>query len=39
MAAGMNHWAHAPTATVVQVTGKGPFGITYANPADDPRKK
>jgi hypothetical protein len=39
MVAGMNHWAHAPTATVVQVNGKGPFGITYANPADDPRKK
>ena len=37
--AGMNHWAHAPAATVVQVNGKGPFGITYANPADDPRKK
>jgi quercetin dioxygenase-like cupin family protein len=39
MMAGMNHWAHAPAATVVQVNGKGPFGITYANPADDPRKK
>jgi quercetin dioxygenase-like cupin family protein len=39
MAAGMNHWAHAPVATVVQVEGKGPFGITYVNPADDPRKK
>ena len=37
MAAGMNHWAHAPAATVVQVDGKGPFGITYVNPADDPR--
>jgi quercetin dioxygenase-like cupin family protein len=37
--AGMNHWAHAPAATVVQVNGKGPFGITYVNPADDPRKK
>ena len=39
MQAGMNHWAHAPAATVVQVSGKGPFGITYVNPADDPRKK
>ena len=37
--AGMNHWAHAPVATVVAVSGKGPFGITYANPADDPRTK
>ena len=39
MQAGMNHWAHAPVATVVQVSGKGPFGITYVNPADDPRTK
>ena len=39
LGAGMNHWAHAPVATVVQVNGKGPFGITYVNPADDPRKK
>jgi len=39
MGAGMNHWVHAPVATVVQVSGKGPFGITYANPADDPRTK
>ena len=39
LGAGMNHWAHAPVATVVQVNGKGPFAITYVNPADDPRKK
>jgi hypothetical protein len=25
--------------TVVQVHGTGPWGITYLNPADDPRKK
>ena len=37
MQAGMNHWAHAPAETTVQVDGKGPFGITYVNPADDPR--
>jgi quercetin dioxygenase-like cupin family protein len=39
MSAGLNHSAHAPVATVVQVEGKCPFGITYVNPADDPRKK
>ena len=37
MAAGMNHFAHVPTATVLQVNGNGPFGITYVNAADDPR--
>ena len=25
--------------TVVQVTGTGPFGLDYINPADDPSKK
>jgi len=39
MMAGMHHWAHAPAATVVQVNGKGPFGIIYVNPTDDPRTK
>lgn len=37
--AGMNHWGHVPVATVIQVSGTGPFEIAYANPADDPRKK
>ena len=37
LGANMNHWAHAPVETVVQVDGKGPFAIKYANPADDPR--
>jgi hypothetical protein len=39
MQTGMNHWVHAPAATVVQVSGMGPFQITYVNPADDPRTK
>lgn len=26
-------------ATVLQVTGTGPFGVDYINPADDPSKK
>jgi len=39
MAAGMNHWVTTTDALDVQVNGKGPFAITYANPADDPRTK
>lgn len=36
--AGMNHYAMAKGATVVQVTSTGPFAMTYVNPADDPTK-
>ena len=32
----MRHYAMATTATVIQVHGEGPFGLTYVNPADDP---
>jgi hypothetical protein len=32
------HFAFAKKPTVVQVSGNGPFDITYLNPADDPRK-
>lgn len=39
MAAGMNHWVSTTEPLEIQVSGKGPFAITYANPADDPRKK
>ena len=39
MQAGMNHWVTTTDALDVQVNGKGPFAITYANPADDPRTK
>lgn len=34
----MNHFAMAKTAAVIQITGMGPFAITYVNPADDPRQ-
>jgi len=34
----MRHYVHAKGATVIQVQGIGPFGISYVNPADDPRK-
>ena len=37
--ANMNHWASTTAATEIEVSAMGPFAITYANPADDPRKK
>jgi len=39
MKAKMNHWVHAPAPATVQVSGMGPFQITYVDPKDDPRKK
>lgn len=35
----MNHFAWADEETVIQISGDGPFDITYINPADDPRNK
>jgi quercetin dioxygenase-like cupin family protein len=37
--ANMHHFGIARGATIVAVTAKGPFAMTYVNPADDPRKK
>jgi ChrR-like protein with cupin domain len=37
MPAKMHHYAWSKGETVFQVTGIGPFSITYVNPADDPR--
>ena len=37
--ADMRHFFMAKTAATIQVHGMGPFGITYINPADDPRMK
>jgi quercetin dioxygenase-like cupin family protein len=37
--AGMTHYAWFTEESIIQVHGVGPFDITYANPADDPRKK
>ena len=34
-----NHFAWTKGEAIVQVHGVGPWGITYVNPADDPRKK
>jgi len=34
-----NHFAWTKEETVVQLSGTGPWGITYVDPTDDPRKK
>lgn len=39
VAKGMPHYAWFTEETVLQLHGQGPQGITYVNPADDPRKK
>ena len=33
---GIHHFARADKATVVQLHGVGPWGLTYVNPADQP---
>jgi quercetin dioxygenase-like cupin family protein len=33
---GMRHFARANKATVIQLHGVGPWGLTYVNPADRP---
>ena len=35
---GMTHYVKAVGETVVQLSTNGPWGITYVNPKDDPRK-
>lgn len=37
MKAKMNHWVMASAPATIQVSGMGPFQITYADPKDDPR--
>lgn len=34
-----NHFGWTKAETIVQLNGMGPWGITYVNPDDDPRKK
>lgn len=36
---GTVHYAWTDTETIVQLHGNGPWGITYLNPNDDPRKQ
>lgn len=35
---GHRHFAHFKEPGVIQLASLGPWGITYVNPADDPRK-
>lgn len=39
LAPGMKHYAWATGETVIQLSGMGPWTITYVSPADDPRPK
>ncbi|HSE88885.1 MAG TPA: cupin domain-containing protein [Candidatus Binatia bacterium] len=34
-----NHFVWTKEESIVQIHGVGPWGVTYVNPADDPRKK
>ena len=36
---GTAHFAWTEVETVVQLHGTGPWGVTYLNPAEDPRKQ
>ena len=36
---GMKHFAWAKGETVLQLHGRGPWTVTYVNPADDPRQQ
>ena len=38
MPPGTQHFVQTGRETVVQLSTRGPWGITYVNPADDPRK-
>jgi hypothetical protein len=38
MAAGMNHYVFTTDPIELEVSGTGPFAITYVDPKDDPRK-
>lgn len=39
MTTGTRHYAFTRKGCIVQLHGMGPWGITYVNPADDPRNK
>ena len=39
MQAGTNHFGWTNEETLVQLYGTGPWGVTYVNAADEPRKK
>jgi hypothetical protein len=39
MSAGMPHFVWTSEETIFQLNVEGPWGVTYVDPADDPRKK
>jgi quercetin dioxygenase-like cupin family protein len=39
MKIGTQHFVRVEKETILQLNGMGPWGITYVNPADDPRNK
>lgn len=39
MKAKMHHWVFASAPAEIEVSGMGPFQITYVDPKDDPRTK
>jgi quercetin dioxygenase-like cupin family protein len=39
MPAQTHHFGWTNEETIVQLSGMGPWGVTYVNPEDDPRKK
>jgi quercetin dioxygenase-like cupin family protein len=39
MQPGTQHFAWTKEETIVQIHSVGPWGVTYVNPTDDPRKK
>jgi quercetin dioxygenase-like cupin family protein len=39
MSPGQTHFVGIEEETVVQLNSTGPWGVTYVNPSDDPRKK
>ena len=39
MTKGTRHFAWAKGGTIIQVHAIGPWGITYVNPTDDPRRR
>jgi hypothetical protein len=36
---GVRHFAESEGETIIQLHGIGPWGLTYVNPADDPRQR
>jgi hypothetical protein len=39
MAAGVQHFGWTAVEVLLQLHGIGPWGVTYVDPADDPRRK